>query len=492
MDAVKTVVVGFMGSGKSTVGRLLAERRRVPFVDADAAIEETAGRPITEIFADDGEEAFRALEADVIARLLEGEAGVLALGGGALRGEAAGLLRDRATVVWLDVEADTAWARVQPSRARRPLAQDEARFRALHAERRAGYAAAADVQVDGEPDARVVAASIQVAPICRPGALDILPRLVGDRRAVLLVDDAVADRAPAVDAETVVMAGGEQAKSAVQLEALWRALAAAELERRDVVVAMGGGAVTDVAGLAAATFRRGLAWIAVPTTLVGQVDAAIGGKTAIDVAAKNDVGAFHLPEAVVADPVLLETLPPREWSAGFAEVVKTALLAGGRLWELVRAWAPGPGEPAARTELVRLSAAYKARVVGEDPTERGLRAVLNLGHTIGHGVEAAAGYGTLLHGEAVAVGLMAALRLSAELRGLDEDVVAEVGALLAANGLPVRAEGVAAAGVEAAMRGDKKRTGGRPRMVLLDAVGAPVYGIDPGDAALTRAVASAL
>ncbi len=159
-----------------------------------------------------------------------------------------------------------------------------------------------------------------------------------------------------------------------------------------------------------------------PTTLVGQVDAAIGGKTAIDVAAKNDVGAFHLPEAVVADPALLETLPAREWSAGFAEVVKTALLAGGPLWELVRRWQPGPGGLDERTELVRRSAAYKARVVGEDPTERGLRAVLNLGHTIGHGVEAAAGYGELLHGEAVAIGLMAALRLSAELRGLDTAV----------------------------------------------------------------------
>ena len=194
------------------------------------------------------------------------------------------------------------------------------------------------------------------------------------------------------------------------------------------MVAVGGGALTDVAGFAAATFRRGLPWIAVPTTLVGQVDAAIGGKTAIDVAAKNDVGAFHLPEAVIADPMVLTTLPPREWAAGFAEVVKTALLAGGRLWELVRAWQPGMGEADERTELVRLTAAYKARVVGEDPTEQGVRAVLNLGHTIGHGVEAASGYGELLHGEAVAIGLLAALRLSVELRGLDEAVLARDGA----------------------------------------------------------------
>jgi len=172
--------------------------------------------------------------------------------------------------------------------------------------------------------------------------------------------------------------------------------------------------------------------------------------------------------------------------------VKTALLAGGPLWQLVRRWQPGPGALDQRTELVRRSAAYKARVVGEDPTERGLRAVLNLGHTIGHGVEAAAGYETMLHGEAVAIGLMAALRLSVELRGLDGAVVAEVAELLRANGLPVRADGLEQGAVEAAMRGDKKRAGGRPRMVLLDAVGAPVHGIDPGDEALARAVASAL
>jgi 3-dehydroquinate synthetase len=258
------------------------------------------------------------------------------------------------------------------------------------------------------------------------------------------------------------------------------------------VVAVGGGAITDVAGFAAATFRRGLAWIAVPTTLVGQVDAAIGGKTAIDVAAKNDVGAFHLPEVVIADPVVLETLPEREWAAGFAEVVKTALLAGGRLWELVRAWQPGVGEIEQRTELVRLTAAYKARVVGEDPTEQGLRAVLNLGHTIGHGVEAAAGYGELLHGEAVSIGLLAALRLSVELRGLDDGVLRETEQILERAGLPTKATGLTPADVQAAMRGDKKRTGGRPRLVLLDSVGSPVFGIDPGDDPLMRAVASAL
>lgn len=488
----RVVLVGFMGSGKSTVGRLLAGRLGVPFADADGEIERAAGRTIPEIFDGEGEAAFRELEAAAVARLLDGDAAVLALGGGALRGTTAELVRERCTVVWLDVTADVAWQRAQPEGARRPLARDEGAFRALHAERRAVYAAACDVQVDASPAPAVVAASIQVAPRCRPGAIETLADAIGSRRAGVIVDDAVASLAPTTTAAAIVVPGGERAKSIRQLDDLWRGLAAAELERRDVVVAIGGGAITDVAGFAAATFRRGLPWIAVPTTLVGQVDAAIGGKTAIDVAAKNDVGAFHLPEVVIADPVVLETLPPREWAAGFAEVVKTALLAGGRLWELVRAWQPGVGEVAERTELVRLAAAYKARVVAGDPTEQGVRAVLNLGHTIGHGVEAAAGYGELLHGEAVAIGLLAALRLSVELRGLDAAVLAETEQILVRAGLPTTAPGLTAGDVQAAMRGDKKRSGGRPRLVLLDSVGSPVFGIDPGDDPLMRAVSSAL
>jgi shikimate kinase/3-dehydroquinate synthase len=496
MSGRPVALVGFMGAGKSTVGRLLAERRGVAFADADATIEADAGRSVAEIFAADGEPAFRAREREAIARLLEpGGPPVVALGGGALGDPATReLLARRAHVIWLDVDADTAWARVQSGQAHRPLAADEARFRALHAERRAVYAHA-DALVDATPAPDLVAAACEAAPIVRSGALERLADIVGDRRAVLVADAAVADRLAWTLGSRLELEGGEQAKSVAALERLWHALAAAELERRDALVALGGGTVTDVAGFAAASFRRGLAWIAAPTTLVGQVDAAIGGKTAINVAAKNDVGAFHLPEAVVADPDLLETLPPREWAAGFAEVAKTALLAGGPLAELVAAWRPGPGEREARVELVRRCAAYKARVVAEDPTERGLRAVLNLGHTIGHGVEAAAGYGGLLHGEAVAVGLSAALWMSVRLAGLDPAVLDETEALLQRHGLPVRAPGLDPAAVQAAMRGDKKRAGGRPRVVLLEAVGRPVWGVDPGDdvldAAVERAVARA-
>ncbi len=168
-----------------------------------------------------------------------------------------------------------------------------------------------------------------------------------------------------------------------------------------------------------------------PSTLVGQVDAAIGGKTAINVAAKNDVGAFWQPSGVLCDPELLETLPAREWAGGMAEVVKTALLAGGRLWELVEGWEPGIGDRAARTELVQRCAGVKTLVVAADPEERGRRAILNLGHTIGHGIESVAGYGGLSHGECVSIGLVAALRLSEQLSGLAAGTAERTAQLLA-------------------------------------------------------------
>jgi 3-dehydroquinate synthase len=289
----------------------------------------------------------------------------------------------------------------------------------------------------------------------------------------------------------IELEGGEEAKSLAVLEGLWRALAERELERGDVIVCAGGGSITDVGGFAAATFRRGVPWLAVPSTLVGQVDAAIGGKTAINVAAKNDVGAFWQPGAVLCDPSLLETLPPRQWSGGMAEVVKTALLAGGRLWELAESWEPGLGEPAGRTELVQRCVGVKTLVVAADPEDRGRRAILNLGHTIGHGIEAVAGYGGLSHGECVSIGLVAALRLSERLAGLPDGTAERTARLLESFGLPVSAPGLDPAAVLAAMRHDKKRTAGTHRMVLLEAIGRPVYGVGVDEQMLADAVRAA-
>jgi len=231
-------------------------------------------------------------------------------------------------------------------------------------------------------------------------------------------------------------------KGADDLERLWRSLG---LDRAGTVVALGGGTTTDLAGFAAATYMRGVEWVAVPTTLVGQVDAAIGGKTAIDLPeAKNLVGAFHWPARTVIDPALLATLQASERANGMAEVVKTGLLAGEALWEF------------ADEELVRRCAAYKAALCLRDPHDLGPRHALNLGHTFGHALEAASGY-ELPHGRAVALGLLAALRLS----GRDTAPVVDV-----LSPEPVRVDRDRA--WEALLR-DKK---GRLRIVLLGAGGA--------------------
>ena len=272
-------------------------------------------------------------------------------------------------------------------------------------------------------------------------------------------------------ASTHTVPSGEEAKTAAVCERLWHEL---RLDRGGTVVAFGGGTTGDVTGFVAATYLRGVAWAAVPTTLVAQVDAAVGGKTAIDLPqGKNLVGAFHWPVRTVIDPALLETLPESERRAGLAEVVKTGLLAGEPLWELPDA------------ELVRRCALFKTAVCLRDPHDRGERAVLNLGHTFAHALEAAAGYEEINHGAAVALGLRAALRLSVEHLGLDAAVADQVDAVLAPR--PVRVDLDRA---WAALGRDKKAEGGRVRLVLLEAPGKPVHGVELPDEDVRRALAS--
>ena len=317
--------------------------------------------------------------------------------------------------------------------------------------RRCGGRAGADL--DG---AVLAAGGVHV----EPGALERLGELVPAEGQVEIVSDARVAGIYGMDVQLALgararavheLAPGEQAKTVESLEALWHAL---RLERSGTLVALGGGCTTDVAGFAAATYFRGIDWVAVPTTLVGQVDAAIGGKTAIDLPdGKNLVGAFHWPVRTVIDPVTLETLPEEEVANGRAEVVKTGLLAGEPIWELP------PGEQ------VRRAAAFKTALCLRDPHDRGQRAQLNLGHTFAHALEAAADY-ALPHGRAVALGLLAALRLS----GLDTTVVEET-----LRPEPVRVDRDAA---WAALARDKKVVDGTPRLVLLEAPGTPRVGVE--------------
>lgn len=272
------------------------------------------------------------------------------------------------------------------------------------------------------------------------------------------------------------VAAGEKSKSWDELHRLLEFLAHSRIERGDVVVALGGGVATDLAGLAAALWLRGVGYVACPSTLLAMVDASVGGKTGINLAGgKNLVGAFHQPVAVIADVATLATLPERELAAGFAEVVKHGILAP-ELLELVEANAATlAGEPRAHpellAELVGLNVGCKAAVVAKDERERGARAQLNLGHTFAHALEAALGYGSLLHGEAVAIGLVAACNLAVRIELASEDLQPRVEALLARFGLPTRFPAYDAAKFAAAMALDKKAASGSLRFVLPVAAG---------------------
>jgi len=440
------VLVGFMGAGKSTLGRQVAVRLGRPFLDVDEEVERAEG-PIWELFEQLGEAAFRELEA----RFLREAAGrrepsVIAVGGGAV--ETRDLFAELdALVVHLPVDADAAWDRVHDSR--RPLARDEGDFRERYARRQPLYDEVADAKA-ADPDGIVLAAA---GVTIGTGSGNLVP---GNDQAEVVADAHVLElHPPPLEAPIHTVPPGEEAKTVATAERLWREL---RLDRGGTVVAFGGGCTTDVAGFVAATYLRGVDWIAVPTTLVGQVDAAIGGKTAIDLPeGKNLVGAFHWPARTIIDPAYLTTLPVEQRREGMAEVVKTGLLAGEPYWEL-------PDE-----QLVRRCAAFKAGVCLRDPHDRGPRQVLNLGHTFAHALEAAAGF-DLSHGRAVALGLLAALRLS----GRPTDAVEET---LAPE--PVLVDRDRA---WQAMHRDKKATRGVLRFVLLGDTGAYTAQVPEADA----------
>jgi shikimate kinase/3-dehydroquinate synthase len=496
------VCIGFMGAGKTTAAGSAAAALGTDAVDVDLVIEERLGKPITRVFDEDGEAAFRATEEQITLELLgSDEARVLALGGGAISSPAVRQALKDHLVLWLDVDPDTAWARANGTG--RPLARDRSRFVELYAERESVYASLADATVpaershaigpvlealDGLPrDVRLLWASspsgdypAYVGPNMVEAAGGFWPQTVDGRRFVVTDWNAGRRYTAALEplAGRVVVTPGEQSKTVAHAEIVWTELARAGLTRTDVVVALGGGVVGDLAGFCAATYQRGVRYVQVPTTLVAQVDSAYGGKTGVDLAeAKNYVGAYHQPSAVIADTGTLETLPAEELSAGFGEVVKTALIAGGQLWDRVRSGAD-PNHP----DVIVACARTKLRIVARDERDVGLRQVLNLGHTVGHAIETVTGYARYRHGEAVGLGLLVALRLSGH-----PDLHDEVAELLAERALPTTiADGIDPDAIILATERDKKRVGEGPvPFVLLDAPGVarPGCSVDGGELA---------
>jgi shikimate kinase/3-dehydroquinate synthase len=500
-----------MAAGKTAAARAAAARLGTVAEDADDLIERELGEPIAAFFEREGEEEFRERERETILKLLETahhdpSPVVIALGGGAVESEEIREALSGHIAVWCRVDEETAWERASRDDSR-PLAKDRDAFSRRFADRRPLYESVARAVLPG--NAREAAegaapwlAAMRSAPGVRmiwadseggsypalvgPGALGLLegaraavpgsvPKrvfAVGDSEALRLHEQSLPPRKLTIPVE-----GGESSKTLAEAERVLGELTGAGARREDLVLAFGGGVVGDLGGFCAATYLRGVALVQAPTTLVAQVDSAYGGKTGVDLAAaKNYVGAFHQPLAVLADPVFLGTLPPEELAAGFVEVVKTALIAGGELWELVRS--TDALDPAGLDEVVFECARTKIEVVATDERDSGRRAVLNLGHTVGHAIEAASGFGRYRHGEAVGLGLLAALRLSGagELRD-------EVAALLAKHGLPTKLDpAIEIEGVLTAMGRDKKATAEGVGFVLLSAPGEPRWGerVDPG------------
>jgi shikimate kinase/3-dehydroquinate synthase len=493
------VFVGFMGAGKTTAANA-ARAAGLTVVEADELMEGEVGMPLSTFFGKRGEEEFRSLEDAEVGQLLEdADGGVIALGGGAVGSERVCRALSRHVVVWLQVPVEEAWGRVAGTG--RPLARDRTQFDRLFVERQPIYARVADAVLpsgDQGMVARALPALLalrELPPGTRmawatsrsgeypayvgPGLLDANWWPLGSRRFCVTDTTVSAHYGESIGplAGAVKVKPGERAKTLAEVEGVLRELANLGMTRSDHLVALGGGVVGDLAGFCAATYQRGVEVVQVPTTLVAQVDSAYGGKTGVDLPeAKNYVGAYHLPSAVIADTSTLATLPPEEMAAGFAEVVKTALIAGGRLWERVRAI--DELDPAGDlADVVFQCALTKLDVVAADERDTGRRAVLNLGHTVGHAIEAATGYGRYRHGEAIALGLLAALRLSgaAELRD-------EVAALLARHGLPTSLDpAVDVDAVLEAVERDKKRTTDGVGFVLLERPGDPRTGqsVDP-------------
>ena len=292
----------------------------------------------------------------------------------------------------------------------------------------------------------------------------------------------------------IALPDGEAFKDWQHLDRIFAALLQAEADRRTVLVAVGGGVVGDMAGFAAAAYQRGIAHLQVPTTLLAQVDSSVGGKTAINhPLGKNMIGAFHQPAAVIADTATLETLPPREYASGLAEVVKYGAIRDLAFldWIEHNAAALLGRDAAALAHAIRRSCEIKAQIVADDEREHGARALLNFGHTFGHAIESAAGYGTWLHGEAVAAGMALAARLSARLGRIPDAQARRLAALLERLGLPVAAPGFPLETWLEYMGRDKKNEGGRITLILLDALGHAVVARDTPDQALRELLAAA-
>jgi len=529
-------LVGLMGAGKTTIGRLLARKLNRRFVDSDHEIEARTGATIPWIFEIEGEACFRRREADVI-RDLSGQQGlVLATGGGAvLNPHSRALLAERGTVIYLRASIGSILQRTAHDK-NRPLLQTadpRAKLEELWAQRDPLYREIADLVIDtGRPNVQSMVQTIldQLAaqemararrlartsmneqeritlnvdlgersyPIAiGPGLLDdaaLLERHIGGNKVAIVTNTTVAPlyldkvaghlRAAGRDVVEIVLPDGEEHKNWQSLNLVYDALLQNKCDRKTTLVALGGGVIGDLTGFAASSYMRGVPFVQIPTTLLSQVDSSVGGKTGINhPLGKNMIGAFYQPRAVIADTATLDTLPPRELSAGLAEVIKHGAILDATFFDWIEANIGKlmAREPQAIAHAIARSCEIKSEVVRKDEREGGLRAVLNFGHTFGHAIENGLGYGEWLHGEAVGCGMVMAADMSARLGLIEPAAVERVRALVRAAGLPAVAPDLGEARWIELMEVDKKNEGGEIRFILLKPLGSPSITTAPLD-----------
>ncbi|CAN5205523.1 bifunctional shikimate kinase/3-dehydroquinate synthase [soil metagenome] len=511
------VLVGMPGSGKSTVGRIVAERLGRRFVDTDALVEDLIGMAVPAYLERYGESAFRTEEAVAITEACSVPGAVIGAGGGAVIDPLSRwALWHHGTVAWLEVAPRHLLPRLEADAVDRPTLRpyDTARLVAVLAERAPAYRAA-DLHLDASGDASDIADAVIVglgrtlrgrrlfdAEVARhhpigPFTARVVMGVdldfdaagggvaVVDRRLISVAPNLVA----AVPARACLpVTAGERAKRLRGLERILEWLAEQHVERATPLIAIGGGTMGDLAGTAAALFARGMPLIHVPTTWLAQADSAIGGKVAIDLgSAKNAAGAFWPPVAVISDVAALRSLPRRLRRDGIAESVKAALIGDPALWRLLEERGPAAlrtDEPA-RYAILERSARLKLGVCDRDPFEAGERRTLNLGHTIGHALEIESAF-RLPHGTAVALGMRAVATIAAG-RGGDGVLAPRLDELLTRLGFGLT-HAFDAGRVRSAMLGDKKRHAGRQRWILPMAIGQVIEVDDVTDAELERAL----
>ncbi|WKZ46463.1 MAG: 3-dehydroquinate synthase [Anaerolineales bacterium] len=458
---------GPSGSGKTTVGKALAEYLRLLFVDSDQIIETNAGMTIPQIVEAYGMTKLRDFETAALEQIVKDKESVIALGGGALlREENRALVEMRGKVILLKAELPTLIERLQNDPHERPLLADDLKSKlAEYLEGRKEHynSFQRTIQVDGktpEQISREIQTLVGRHRLSAMGEYDVQVGQIGNLPYgnLIVTDENVAKhhlKKFGVE-KSIVLPAGEEHKNLETVSRLWKAFLENGLDRKSVVIALGGGVIGDLTGFAASTFMRGIDWIAIPTTLLAMVDASLGGKTGFDLPeGKNLIGSFHPPRLVLADPSLLRTLSDRDLRSGMAEVVKHGIISDPELFALCANsldWVKNNME-----EIVKRAMAVKIRIIEEDPYEKGIRATLNLGHTVGHAVELASGF-KLSHGEAVSIGMAVEARYAERIGVAKKGLTDEIEKILSGLGLPAKIPNALPRDqIIRAMRVDKKR-----------------------------------